>query len=150
MSVCEALGKVIKVYKPVLLAAEIPIPQMPNEDFSVECTDAVLMQSFINLLDNSIYWLKSTKGIKTPRIMVTIEAAKKRVVFSDNGPGITPENAPYIFDPFFSTKQDGRGLGLYIAKQLLGRYGYSIRLVQDARKAGATFELSFQPQENHE
>lgn len=150
VSVGEVLGKVIKVYKPVLLAAEIPIPQVPQEDFFIECTDAVLMQSFINLLDNSIYWLKNEKGIQFPRIVIRINADEKLIVFSDNGPGITPENAPYIFDPFFSTKQDGRGLGLYIAKQLLGRYGYSIQLVQDARKAGATFELSFQPQENHE
>ena len=150
VSVGEVLGKVIKVYKPVLLAAEIPIPQVPKDDFLVECTDAVLMQAFINLLDNSLYWLKNEKGIQSPRIEVRINDKEKQIVFSDNGPGIAPGNAPYIFDPFFSTKQDGRGLGLYIAKQLLGRYGYSIQLLQDAKKKGATFELSFQAKENHE
>lgn len=150
VSVGEVLAKVIKVYNPVLTAAGIPIPQMPKDDFSVACTDAVLMQSFINLLDNSLYWLKNEKGIQSPRVVIHINTQEKQVVFSDNGPGITPEDAPYIFDPFFSTKQDGRGLGLYIAKQLLGRYGYSIQLLQDAKKAGATFELSFQTQENHE
>ena len=147
VSVREVLGKVIKVYAPVLKATGIPNPDVPDDDFTVSCTDAVLMQSFINLLDNSLYWLTEGNGVKTPKITINIKADKKQVVFADTGPGITPENAPYIFDPFFSTKKDGRGLGLYIAKQLLGRYGYSIQLLHNDRRKGAAFELSFPTQE---
>ena len=150
VSVRGILGKVLKVYGPVLRATGIPVPNIPEEDFAVSCTDAVLMQSFINLLDNAIYWLTNCGEIKTPRIIINIDAKKKLVIFSDNGPGITPENQPYIFDPFFSTKESGRGLGLYIAKQLLGRYGYSIQLLCDEKKVGATFELSFQLKEEDE
>ena len=123
----------------------IPMPDIPKDDFAVSCTDAVLMQSFINLLDNSLYWLTNGNGISSPKISISMDANAKMVVFADNGPGITRENAPYIFDPFFSTKKDGRGLGLYIAKQLLGRYGYSICLLSNEKAKGATFELSFQP-----
>ena len=143
ISVRDILGKVIKVYAPVLRATGIPMPTVPEGDFAVSCTDAVLMQSFINLLDNSLYWLTNGSDVKAPQIVINIAADKKLVVFADNGPGITPENAPYIFDPFFSTKKDGRGLGLYIAKQLLGRYGYSIQLLHDEKIKGAVFELSF-------
>lgn len=143
VSVREILGKVLKVYAPVLKATGIPKPDVPECDFKVSCTDAVLMQSFINLLDNSLYWLTNCDGITSPRITICINADKKQVVFADNGPGITSENAPYIFDPFFSTKKDGRGLGLYIAKQLLGRYGYTIQLSRDEKIKGAMFELSF-------
>ena len=143
VSVREILGKVLKVYAPVLKATGIPKPDVPECDFKVSCTDAVLMQSFINLLDNSLYWLTNCDGITSPQITICINADKKQVVFADNGPGITSENAPYIFDPFFSTKKDGRGLGLYIAKQLLGRYGYTIQLSRDEKTKGAMFELSF-------
>ncbi|MBQ6923130.1 MAG: ATP-binding protein [Kiritimatiellae bacterium] len=145
VSVREILRKVLKVYGPVLRATEIPMPEVPKDDFTVSCTDAVLMQSFINLLDNSLYWLTNGNGVCSPQISISMDANAETVVFADNGPGITPENAPYIFDPFFSTKKDGRGLGLYIAKQLLGRYGYSIRLLPNGKVRGATFELSFQP-----
>ena len=147
VSVREILRKVLKVYGPVFRATEIPMPEVPKDDFSVSCTDAVLMQSFINLLDNSLYWLTNGNGVSSPQISISLDANAKTIVFADNGPGVTPENAPYIFDPFFSTKKDGRGLGLYIAKQLLGRYGYSIRLLPNGKANGATFELLFQPVE---
>ena len=147
VSVRDILGKVVKVYSPVLRATNIPIPEVPLDDFDVSCTDAVLMQSFINLLDNSLYWLMNGSETKAPKITIHIDSESRQVVFADNGPGITPENAPYIFDPFFSTKKDGRGLGLYIAKQLLERYGYSIRLLRNAKTKGAMFELSFVPKE---
>lgn len=147
VSIRDILGKVVNVYAPVLRATDIPIPDVPTDDFDVSCTDAVLMQSFINLLDNSLYWLTDGSETKHPAITIRIDAETKQVVFADNGPGITPENAPYIFDPFFSTKKDGRGLGLYIAKQLLERYGYSIRLLRNAKTKGAMFELSFVPKE---
>lgn len=147
VSVREILSKVIKVYAPVLKATSIPLPKIPDDDFMVTCTDAVLMQTFINLLDNSLYWLTNGNDVKSPLISILIDSVKRQIVFKDNGPGIPPENAPYIFDPFFSTKESGRGLGLYIAKQLLGRYGYSIQLSQDASKFGAIFDLSFMPKE---
>ena len=143
ISVREILGKVLRVYAPVLKATGIPTPVVPEDDIEVSCTDAVLMQSFINLLDNSLYWLTNGSGVKSPQITIGIDANAKTVVFADNGPGVMPENVPYIFDPFFSTKKDGRGLGLYIAKQLLGRYGYSIQLLRNDKIKGAVFELSF-------
>ena len=144
------LGKVIKVYAPVLKATGIPKPNLSEGDITVSCTDAVLMQSFINLLDNSLYWLTNGDGVTSPQITINIDAVKKQVVFADNGPGITTENASYIFDPFFSTKKDGRGLGLYIAKQLLERYGYSICLLTGEKIKGAVFELSFRTKKDGE
>lgn len=147
VSVRTILSKILKVYAPVLRATGIPRPDVPTGDFTVSCTDAVLMQSFINLLDNSIYWLTNGNKVKSPQITILVDSDAKQVVFSDNGPGITPENAPYIFDPFFSTKKNGRGLGLYIARQLLGRYGYSILLIHKDNMAGARFEISFQSKE---
>ena len=147
ISLREVLDKVLKVYAPVLKTSEVAVPDITGDDFSVSCTDAVLMQTFINLLDNSLYWLTKGEVVGEPKISITIDSRAKEFIFSDNGPGISSENAPYIFDPFFSTKKSGRGLGLYIAKQLLGRYGYSIALMLDAKRPGATFVISFERQE---
>lgn len=147
ISLREVLKKVIGVYTPVLKASEIASPDIAGSDFLVACTDAVLMQTFINLLDNSLYWLTKGEVVGKPRISVSIDSRTRELVFSDNGPGISPENAPYIFDPFFSTKKSGRGLGLYIARQLLGRYGYSIALTSGVKQIGATFIISFAQRE---
>ena len=116
-----------------------------NSPLIVKTTDAVLLQVFINLFDNSLYWLKT---IDTPRdIEVYIDGSGQRVIFSDNGPGIGEEAKKYIFEAFYSGKgEDGRGLGLYIARQLLDRYDYSIELAsfsKDKRLSGANFVLEF-------
>ena len=91
------------------------------------------------------YWLDTVDQIER-RILVTVNGDQGELVFSDNGPGIDKEDLPYIFEPFYSGKgQEGRGLGLYIARQLLQRHDYSISVVQDRRRdlQGANFVVSF-------
>lgn len=109
-------------------------------------TDGVIMQALINLFDNSVYWLE-TKSPSDPReIIVTLDCDNEELIFSDNGPGIELIDRPYIFEPFFSGKgQEGRGLGLYIARQLLERNGYTIELNDTHKhgKTGATFVIKF-------
>lgn len=116
-----------------------------SEDLLVECTDAVLLQVFINLFDNSLYWLK-TAGMNR-EIIVEIHNEERTVIFADSGPGVRNDDAPYIFEAFYSGKgEEGKGLGLYIARQLLERYESRIELINDERKKllkGANFEIRF-------
>lgn len=111
----------------------------------VKTTDAVLLQVFINLFDNSLYWLKTVDISR--KIEIFIDGNNQRVIFSDNGPGIDDESKGYIFEAFYSGKgEEGRGLGLYIARQLLERYDYTIELAsfsKDKRLSGANFVLEF-------
>ena len=72
------------------------------------------------------------------------------MIFSDNGPGINKDDAPYIFEAFYSSKEEGRGLGLYIERQLLERIDYSIWLADikaDMILSGANFVVSFVKQD---
>jgi signal transduction histidine kinase len=74
------------------------------------------------------------------------------MVFADNGPGIGKDDIPYIFEPFYSGKgEEGRGLGLYIARQLLERNDYTIDLIESKKDRilpGANFVVSFVAEEN--
>jgi signal transduction histidine kinase len=100
----------------------------------------------LNLFDNAVYWLHSKQGGKR-QIEVLLDGDENVLVFSDNGPGVKPEDAPYIFEPFYSGRgEDGRGLGLYIARQLLVRHDYGIELADTKRhriQSGANFVVSF-------
>jgi len=120
-----------------------------GKNFTVNCTEAVLLQTFINLLDNSVYWLKIVNS-PHKEIKVIIDKEKSKVFFADNGPGIKSEYLPYIFEPFFSTKgMQGRGLGLYIATQLLGRHEFEISYINDKKEQilpGANFLIDFSGQ----
>lgn len=120
-----------------------------GKNFTVNCTEAVLLQTFINLLDNSVYWLKTIDS-DNKEIAIKIDKEKSQVIFADNGPGIKPDDQPYIFEPFYSTKgMQGRGLGLYIATQLLGRHDFEITYISEKKNkilSGANFLIDFSKQ----
>ena len=60
----------------------------------------------------------------------------------DTGCGILPENLPKIFDPFYTTKSLGRGLGLAAVQGIVRRAGGSIQ-IRSAPGQGSTFEILF-------
>jgi len=76
---------------------------------------------------------------------LTVEGAPDggdyRIVFSDTGPGIPAGERERIFEPFFSTKRGGMGLGLAIAARILSEHGGTVR-VQSAQGRGAEFVVS--------
>lgn len=78
-----------------------------------------LSQCLWKLLDNSI---DHATGTKITRLRLTMrkddQAGYCVITLEDNGPGIDRAQLKHIFEPFFSTRKDGSGLGLYIARQL--------------------------------
>jgi signal transduction histidine kinase len=71
-------------------------------------------------------------------------------VFADNGPGVDDEIKEIIFSEFYTKKAEGRGLGLYIAKELLERINANISLITDEKLKtlkGANFLIQFNQSE---
>ncbi len=104
-----------------------------------------VQQIFTNLIDNSIYWLTSPPRLN-PKIMVVIEASagtSPSVLFSDNGPGVPDEIGEQIWDPYFSTKPNGTGLGLTIAGEAVSETGGRIELLAEGPLQGACFRIVF-------
>lgn len=143
----DLLDKVIEIYKRTLKKEGIEVSiETVGKALQANTTDAVILQLLINLFDNAVYWLQPM-NIPQKRIEILLDGDKKIMIFSDNGPGVRADDEPYIFEPFFSGKgEDGRGLGLYIARQLLGRHNYTIDLVSLSNKqrlSGANFIINF-------
>lgn len=109
----------------------------------VKITEAALLQALLNLVDNAIYWLNTVDQER--RIVIEIQANERQIVVADNGPGVHIDDEPYIFEPFYSSKGDeGKGLGLYIARQVGIRHGFDVTLSQEPLVlGGANFVLSF-------
>ncbi|MDH6357079.1 ATP-binding protein [Parabacteroides sp. PF5-9] len=144
--VSDILDKVITIYKRTLQREHIELSvDKKGSPVNAKCTDAILLQLLINLFDNAVYWL-SVVNIPIKKICVTLDGENQQLIFSDNGPGIREDDKPYIFEAFYSGKEEGRGLGLYIAKQLLTRLGYSIDLADIPAEnilEGANFVVNF-------
>lgn len=122
--------------------------QRRNIRWTVECDPSVICEIsqeslkhiFINLIsnaadaveDNGVLSIHASKG-----------ASDLQLVFSDNGPGIAPEHIEKIFNPFFSTKEPGKGtgLGLYIVFNEVKKLGGDIR-VESEPGEGTSFILT--------
>lgn len=143
----EIVEKVERIYRRILKKESINFTiNTLGSPLVAKTTDAVLLQLLLNLFDNAVYWLQQT-SILDKKIEILLDGNKGRMIFSDNGPGIDKDDAPYIFEPFYSGKGDeGRGLGLYIARQLLERNEYSIELAEiksEKMLPGANFVINF-------
>ena len=141
------LDRIYQMYQPVLTQGNVQYRKltMTGSPLTANTTDGVVMQVLINLFDNACYWLDTVDPAQR-EIRVTVDGNHGELVFSDSGPGVDPEDLPYIFEPFYSGKgQEGRGLGLYIARQLLERHDYRIAVADDHEKVlpGANFVVSF-------
>lgn len=151
--VSDLLEKVENIYRRTLLRNHIDYSvNKIGSPIVASCTDAVILQLLINLFDNAVYWLTSP-NIVDRRIVITLDGENKQLIFSDNGPGIREDDNPFIFEAFYSGKEDGRGLGLYIARQLLQRMGYTISLAEISQEkvlSGANFVINFVKSDNND
>lgn len=143
----DLLDKVIRLYSNIMNRNGIEVKvDIIGSPLVAVCTDADLLQLLINLFDNSVYWLTVT-GKPKKNILVTLDGNSQQMLFSDDGCGILQDDAPYIFDAFYSGKgEEGKGLGLYISKKAMERNDYTIRLAEfsDEKKlSGANFVIPF-------
>ena len=82
---------------------------------------------FINLVDNSLYWIQSA-GPDASKSIIELSKRGDTLIYRDTGPGIPEDISERVFDFGFTTKPGGSGLGLAIASQVLDRAGWSIGL----------------------
>ena len=99
------------------------------EDLMVFADESMLAQVMTNLLKNAIHAIgTSVEGEIRLRAYVD-DQDMIHIEVSNNGPEITPEMAEQIFIPFFTTKEDGSGIGLSLSKQMMRLQGGSIALL---------------------
>ena len=99
--------------------------ELPAEGIGVAFDPEHLRRVLINLLDNAYRHASKAPGSVHLRLYALDDAIVRLVVASDGAP-IPPDVERYLFEPFFSTRSRGTGLGLYICRELCERYRASI------------------------
>jgi nitrogen fixation/metabolism regulation signal transduction histidine kinase len=87
-----------------------------------------------NLVKNAIQSIPENQEIKSVVVEILKEDTNFVLKVSDNGIGISTENAAYIFEPKFTTKNSGMGLGLAIIKKIIENYNGSISFESEEEK----------------
>jgi C4-dicarboxylate-specific signal transduction histidine kinase len=144
VSVYESIEKVVKYFRREI-ENKISIQIIKDKDVTVKTNNGLILQVLINLIDNAIYWVNKNESKKT-EIAFQINTKDNTLIIADNGPGIREDVEPLIFNEFFSLKSDGRGLGLYIVKEILLRINAEISIIQEDKKkllSGANFLIKF-------
>lgn len=113
-----------------------------NEDFRIRMNRGRLTQVLDNLLINSMHWIE--EGLRLGRTKsgrATITVAAPHILVEDNGLGIAPSVEGSLFDPFVSMKKGGRGLGLFVSRQLLDPDGATLTLTDDRNLDGRLYRF---------
>ena len=109
------------------------------EDIKIFGVKSEFTQVLISIISNSIDVLKN---IEKPKIDIDVlsNGAEVIVKLLDNGGGIKHKNLKKIFEPYFTTKQDGTGIGLYLSKMIIEE-GFKGKILVENQKEGVLFSL---------
>jgi signal transduction histidine kinase len=120
-----------------------------RHQIAFECSPAFLKNTIVgfpstfypvytNIVDNAIFWLKDQP---LPR-RIFLDANKEGAIYiSNNGPSIDIRDRQRIFELGFTRKPLGRGMGMYISKQVLNKIGYDLIVDEPKLDRGVTFKI---------
>jgi signal transduction histidine kinase len=143
-SVSSLMDDCASYYRERFLKNSIALEIETKNDFNVSMNKGKLIQVLDNLILNSEYWVKLSSKQEQHRGQVQITLEKPRIVVDDSGPGVELAYEETLFDPFITAKPkgEGRGLGLFIATQLLELDGCTLKLLPERNELGRRFRLA--------
>jgi two-component system, NtrC family, sensor kinase len=121
-----------------LLQAGIVLETDLRPGTEIAADESQLRQALLNLMRNAREAMQGGGRLKV-RVDLRPDGMAEIAVI-DTGPGIAPEHLPKIFDPFFSTKAKGTGLGLALVQQIAIEHGGRVE-VESAPSEGTTFRM---------
>ena len=110
------------------LRADLPLLQLDREQ---------MKQAFYNVIKNS---LEAMRRHGTLRIRTDLDDAHVLVSFVDTGGGMSPENLSHVFEPYFTTKPSGTGLGLLIVRRIVREHGGELS-IESSQGKGLTLTI---------
>jgi two-component system NtrC family sensor kinase len=132
----------VRDWRQTLLAVHHPVSVRVAESAegcTIKGNASRLEQVVINLLDNAAG--HSAEGSETTVSVDCRGEALVSIQVRDRGPGISPEDLPKVFDPFFTTRKGGVGLGLAIVRSIIERHGGDVSVRNNTPEPGVSVEV---------
>ena len=136
------VAKIVKLSLEIFNEPYIFFEAEDEDNLVVKFDRTQLIRVVTNLVKNSIQAIEQQQPDQ-PKVEVKVLARNDRVLIRvvDNGIGIPESNRPLVFEPKFTTKTSGMGLGLAMVKKIVETYGGAISFTS-AEHIGTTFEVS--------
>lgn len=146
-NVNEILANVYSLFKESHKNIEF-ITDFDNNIPLIKCDENQLKRVFINIVTNAVEALQNIEnGIISISSKYISEQDKVTISIKDNGKGIKDEHKNRLFEPYFSRKQGGTGLGLYIVNTIVTGHNGTIEVL-DAFPSGAEFVITLPAKED--
>lgn len=136
-SVDELLSAVDRSLRPVVRSDQLLEISSPDTHIELNGNREALVGAVLNLANNA---LQSAGDHARVNIAVCVVGLSAEIHVTDNGPGIAADQAEKIFDPFYTSRPDGTGLGLAVVKSVARSHGGDVTL-EETGVQGATFVL---------
>jgi two-component system NtrC family sensor kinase len=138
LNVHELIGELLDLMRRDLHFKRIRVMRDSPDPASTACSDPDgLRQVLQNLISNAV---SATPEGSEIEVGSRVEAGRLRLTVVDSGPGIPPKDLETVFEPLYTTKPDGLGLGLTISRSIIERLGGTIS-VRNVPGRGAAFTV---------
>ncbi len=136
----DLVHNVVGLLQPEARRRGVQIDLELTDDPAVLRLDTIqIEQVIVNLLQNSFDAIASNEpGDRRVRIRTVTEPDAVRIEVSDNGPGLKPQELDRIFDPFYTTKSEGMGVGLNISESIIHSHNGKLHATNNPDR-GTTF-----------
>ena len=136
----QLLDNSLAICRPELELRETTVITQYGDCPEINVNEDGITQVILNLFYNALEAM-DTEGTLTIQTEYIPETGVVHVRVQDDGPGIPSEDIPMLFDPFYTTKQKGTGLGLYISQKILAEHRGNIEVDADL-EVGTAFVMS--------
>jgi C4-dicarboxylate-specific signal transduction histidine kinase len=138
----ELVGETLALVRDDLKRHRIEVEAEPNRTIPRIAGDRIqLQQVLLNLITNAIDSMAAVTGSRVLSILSEVEGTQVRLSVADTGTGIGPRDRDQIFNPLFTTKSDGMGMGLSICRSIIEAHDGRLWAVPN-RPRGAIFRFS--------
>jgi signal transduction histidine kinase len=144
LDINEAILEVIEVTRSELLGNDVSLQTELAKGLPLIRGDRVQLQQIVlNLIINAIEAMRDTSKGSRDLLISTAEDISNGVLVAvrDSGPGLSPESLKRLFDPFYTTKPGGMGMGLSICRSIIEAHGGRVWAAANVPH-GASFHFS--------
>jgi signal transduction histidine kinase len=131
------IERAVKMVQEQSQSKNVPIKlESEGETFEADVDGLQLEQVLLNLLLNAV---EASPGGRPVRVEAARQKGAVQIRVSDEGPGIAESIRDHVFDPYFTTKETGSGLGLAVSREVIAHHGGELTFESNGR--GTTFVL---------
>ncbi len=138
----QQVAEIVSLARPTARENKVELHfDAPDDMASVRANAELVKHVVLNLLINAIQSCAEDGGTVEVSFLLDHDT---RVRVRDSGSGIRVEDRRHLFEPFRSRKPQGTGLGLFLSRTFMRRFGGDVRLVDTELGRGSCFEIVFQ------